>query len=97
MASPAFEDKEIQYAYCSIHDFFDSFGLSAMSHTESMLKAAISYKVWKKADPSRLLLLAEKLEELIVAALTIHYSGAIRESAILNEPAEPDISMPKTL
>lgn len=91
MAFPAFEDKEIQYAYHSIHDFFDSFGLSALRHTESMLNAAITNKVWKKTAPSRLLLLAEKLEELIFSALTILYSGAIRKEAILEEPAEPDI------
>ncbi len=52
MCTGAFEDKDIQYAYTSIHDFFDFFGLSnALLNTEHLLKAAISDKAWKKICP----------------------------------------------
>ncbi len=93
MARPLFQDKELQYAYHSIHDFFDFFDLSnALLNTEMMLKAAISENVWKKSSPARLLILNEKLDELCAAAFIIQTSYETREEAILKESTEPDVN-----
>ena len=45
MPSLSFEDKDLQYAYAIIHEFFDNYGLSgAVEDIERILKTAISKK-----------------------------------------------------
>lgn len=88
------EDKEIQFAYSSIKEFFDHFGLGgALYNTQSMLIAAATDKVWKKGAPSRLLLLKEKLQELCSAAFTIHDRYTTREEAILKEDKDFEVGI----
>ena len=82
----------IQYAYRSIHTFFNHFMVSdAVSHLESILRAATSFKVWKKEDSTQLLLYMELLQQLIVAALEIYYSQSVREDAIIKQDNETGI------
>jgi hypothetical protein len=86
MPEQPFEESNIQYAYRSIRTFFNHFILSdAVSHLESILRAATSFKLWKKEDPAQLLLYMGLLQELIVAALEIYYSHSIREDAIIKK------------
>jgi len=60
MAANLFEDKDLQYAYNILHDFFDFFGVShALRNTEQLLTAAVGAKISNKGAPSRLLWLNE--------------------------------------
>jgi hypothetical protein len=89
MPAQLFEDSNIQYAYRSIHTFFNHFMVShAVSYLESIFRAATTLTIWKKEDPAQLLLYMELLQELIVAALEIYYSHYIREDAIIKKDNE---------
>src|SRR5258708_22601774 len=92
MPQQPFEQSNIQYAYRSIRTFFNNFMVSdAVSHLESILRAATSFKLWRKEDPAQLLLYMEMLQELIAAALEIYYSQSIREDAIIKKGNETGI------
>ena len=96
MATTAFEDKNTSYAYNCIHEFFDNYGLcGAVQDIDRILKAAISQKQWKRADPYTVLYYMEKLEELCGAAFVIHTNYAKRDAAIIEatENDEPDMSI----
>lgn len=96
MTTIAFENKDTRYAYNSIHEFFDNYGLSgAVQDIDRVLKVAISDKAWKKADPYSVLYFMEKLGELCGAAFVIHSNYATRDEAILEEPenGDPDMSV----
>ncbi|MDB5278232.1 MAG: hypothetical protein JWR61_3187 [Ferruginibacter sp.] len=94
MPATAFENKEIRYAYDSIHEFFDSYGLgSAIQRMESVLKASLGDKAWKKADPYSLLYFMQKLEALCGAAFMIHFNCSTRAGAIVKEPQNGDAGM----
>lgn len=90
------EDKAIQFAYRSIHDFFDCYGLEdAIWHWETIIRAASNKHPWKKDAPFHLLLFMEKLGELCIAAITIHLTYAKRAGAIIGEEDKtlpPEIS-----
>jgi hypothetical protein len=86
MPTQPFEESNIQYAYRSIHTFFNHFMVGdAVCWLESILRAATTLRIWKKEDPAQLLLYMELLQELIAAAMEIHYSHSIREDAILKK------------
>ena len=79
-----FEECNIQDAYRSIQTFFNHYILrDAVYWLESILRAATTPAIWKKEDPAQLLLYMELLQELIAAALEIHYSYSIRDDALL--------------
>jgi len=89
------EDKATQYAYISIHHFFDCFGFAGIpQNIDSIIKAATLEKIWKKATPASLLFYMGKMEELCSAAFVIYYSRRTRVEAIIEEPAngQPDLS-----
>lgn len=96
MQTSIFEDKNIRYAYSSIHDFFDSYHLrSALKETERVIKAAADDKAWKKDYPYRLIFFMEKLQELCSAAFIIHNNFATRAAcitAVLTETGDPDLA-----
>lgn len=82
------EDKAIQFAYSSIHDFFDCYGLEDAVRTwESIILAAGSKRPWSREVPHHLLLFIEKLEELCKAAVTIS-NGGIHATAMVNKPGK---------
>ena len=87
MATQVFEDRNIHYAYESIHEFFDNFDLrNALKRIDSIIKAATSEKIWKMHDPSILIYYIEKLQELCEAALVINYHEySTRAGCILKE------------
>ena len=92
MQAQPFEESNIQYAYRSIHTFFNHFMIGdAVSWLESILRAATTLVIWKKEDPAQLLLYMELLEELIVAGSEIHYNHSIREEAILKKDDQTGI------
>jgi hypothetical protein len=92
MPTQPFEAFNIRYAYRSIHTFFNHFMVSdAVSHLESILRAATSFKLWRKGDPAQLLLYMEMLQELIAAALEIYYSQSTREDGIIQKGNETGI------
>ena len=92
MPAQPFEESNIQYAYRSIHTFFNHFMIGdAVSWLESILRAATTPAIWKKEDPAQLLLYMELLEELIVAGSEIHYNHSIREEAILKKDDQTGI------
>jgi hypothetical protein len=96
MTTEPFEDKDVRYAYGSIHEFFDNYSLKeALKETEGIIKAATSDKAWKKDYPYHLIYFMEKLEELSRAALTIHYNYSSRDECIIkatSESGQPDLS-----
>ncbi|GAB2831018.1 hypothetical protein [Ferruginibacter profundus] len=78
------EDKAIQFACSTIHDFFDCYVLEdATWYWETIIKAAASTKPWKKEAPYHLLLFMEKLQELCTAAIAISKEYTIQEAAII--------------
>ena len=92
MPSQPFEESNIQYAYRSIHTFFNHFMVAdAVCWLESILRAATTPAIWKKEDPAQLLLYMELLEELIMAGSEIHYNHSIREEGILKKDDQTDI------
>jgi len=93
-AQTTVESREIASSYNTIAAFFDAFPLpNARSYIASSLKAATSFKVWKKSVPVDLIYFIEKLEELLSAAFTITGNGCKREKALLSKTTNiPDIS-----
>ena len=94
--SKSFEDSTVQFAYNSIHNFFDVCNLDhALKYTEGILEAAISDKIWKKESPSSLLFYMENFRSLYGAAFTIHYNYSKRSEAVIVKPEDgvPDITV----
>lgn len=87
MDNLAFEDKDIQYAYRSIHDFFDGYHLgSAIKETEKIIKAAASYKAWLTNEPYRPIYFMEQFYGLIQAAYMVTKNYSARTACVLKEP-----------
>ena len=81
------EDKEIIFAYLTIHDFFDTYIVQdALQYLQSILKAATGKKVWKRSCPFSLLHYIAQLDKLCTAAFTIHNNYAQRAQAIISNP-----------
>lgn len=84
METTAFEDKDVQYAYGSVHDFFDSYHLHvALKETENVIKAATRHKAWSGDYPYRPIYFMDKMQELIHAAYCIHERQGIRDACIV--------------
>ncbi|MGG9964322.1 hypothetical protein [Ferruginibacter sp. SUN106] len=81
------EDKAIQFACSTIHDFFDCYGLpDATWYWETIIKAAGNKKPWDKEAPYHLLLFMEKLQELCTAAVTISKDYTIHAAVVVKQP-----------
>ena len=79
------EDKDIQHAYATIHDFFDAFDLNYARQTvATMLNAATGERVWKKAPPYSLVYYIDTLSSMCEAAFTIIVESAKRTIAIVS-------------
>ena len=65
-------DKDLQYAWHSIHDFFDGYHLSfAVEEMERIIKAAARYKAWNLEYPYRPVHFMEHLQQLVTGAYCI--------------------------
>lgn len=94
MQPTLYEDTPIRAAYCSIASFFDSYPLyEALQFTTALGAAACKTKPWKN-EAGNLLFFMRRLEELAMAAFTIHYEQGQRSAAVLDIPAngQPDTS-----
>jgi len=94
MQPHVYEDTPIRVAYCSIAGFFDGYALfEILQQVESLVATARNTKPWKN-EAGNLLFFVQRLEELCVAALTIHYEQGQRNEAILCMPesGQPDTS-----
>lgn len=98
MATTPFQNKDTGYAYHSIHDFFDNYGLrGAVQELERILKAAVSSKPCKVKEPCQVLYFMENLGELCRAAFMLHSNYDTGGDAILKQPdnGEPDMLQPQ--
>jgi hypothetical protein len=89
------EEKNVYYAYNTIHTFFNNFGFrEAQKQIDDVLFAADSCCIAKQGDPADVLYFMEELEELCAAAFVIYFSGYLRMEAVLEpgENGDPDIS-----
>lgn len=76
------EPPEVQAAYISIAEFFDTYALAVALHRlRYVLTVADSYKHWP-GTPSDVLYFCKKLETLVGAAITISKYGRKREAAL---------------
>lgn len=95
METQTFQDKDMQYAYRSIHDFFDSYHLwSAVTEVQRTIKAAAYYKACKLHNPYRPIYFMEKLELLVNAAFSITKSYLISDRTMLTTTTatgDPDL------
>lgn len=79
----AAENPDVQYAYLTIAGFFDAYALArALAYTRQTLKTADSDRYWK-GDPSAVLYFFEKLQDLVMAALTLQREEAVRPAALV--------------
>lgn len=82
-------------SYAAIADFFDAFSLpTARKYLLSALKAAESRKIWNRGSPLDLLYLFERLDVLMIAAITLS-KAAKRIEPLLIPPSPwyvPDIT-----
>lgn len=88
------EEKATYYAYLAIHDFFDCFVFDSVRHKiDSVIRSAISNKIWNKEPPGDLVYYMEKLKNLCSAAFVIHHDFSTKEEVIIdaNENEQPDI------
>lgn len=93
MTGNPLQDKDLQYAYHSLHDFFDCFGIAkAVVLTEHMLQAAAGSKLWNKGEPSSLLTLKGKLKELVSAVFVIINCNDRNDKAVLLCSVGPDLN-----
>lgn len=93
MTGNLLQDKDLQYAYQSLHDFFDCFGVAkAVVLTEQLLQAAAGLKPWRKGEAASLLTLKDKLKELVSAVFVIINCDDRNDKAILAHPAGPDLT-----
>ncbi len=84
MAANQFEDRDTQYAYRVIHDFFDTFNFSgAVAKMEDILKTAVGNKSWK-GSPWNVLFFMETLEVLAGAAFQVNNYLTVKQNAILD-------------
>ncbi|HMI77170.1 MAG TPA: hypothetical protein VK484_00170 [Ferruginibacter sp.] len=88
------EDKEILFAYHSIHDFFDVYIVSdALQYLQDILKIAAGKKIWKSSCPYSVLHYIVQLDKLSTAAFIIHNNFGQREQAIMNgSQKDPDFT-----
>ncbi len=86
MTANHFEDRDTQYAYQVIHDFFDTFNFSgAVAKMENILKTAIGNKPWK-GSPWNVLFFMENLENLTGAAFQVNNYSTAKQDANLDTP-----------
>jgi hypothetical protein len=87
-------DKETQFAYCSIHDFFDQYHLhTAIQELEMIIITAGSEHAWNTGVPFDV-----ALKKLAKAAWFIDKTSSEKDEAVLSEPEEdsdPDIEKQK--
>jgi hypothetical protein len=95
MEAQTFENKDIQYAYRSIHDFFDYYGFSGcIKEAGQIIKAAASYKPWHRDAPYGPVYFMENLQQLIAAAYSIKNNYSSRAVCIINSGTGiPDLSL----
>lgn len=94
METYAREDKDTQYAYRCLQDFFDCYQLSqALTETEKITRAAVKPKAWRTKRPYRPVLFMEQFSQLVHAAFCIMTNYSEREASIIKAPAdgEPDL------
>lgn len=93
MSTQNFEDKNIRYAYDSIHVFFDNYHLeSAIKETDGIIKAASQYKPWKESYPYRVIYFIKLLKRLCKSAWVIHYGfSTTRAGCILETTTEKEM------
>lgn len=93
MPAPTRESPEVQNAYIVLAEFFGTYALStALRYLRKVLRAAAHPGYWK-GNPANVLFFYEKLQGLLLAALTIHQSGLQRAAAFVPMPGKeaPDI------
>lgn len=99
MAKDFMDNKTVQFAYSTIHEFFDCYDIAdALKVGESIFLAAAANKIWKNEAPYHLLLYMQKLHEILNAAITIHYQNAFCRIAVLKylqSDTAPDMSCKK--
>lgn len=84
MVTQIFEDKDVLYAYRSIHDFFDNYHFSAaVKETNRIIKAAASEKAWLTRRPYRPVYFMEIMQPLLVAAFMLEKNFSRRACCIL--------------
>lgn len=72
METIRFEDRDTQYAYRVIHDFFDTFNFSgAVAKMEDILKTAIGNKPWRGFSVEYVVFM-EILEALLGVAFDVN-------------------------
>lgn len=82
-----------ELAYAIIAEFFNTYSLSlSLAYLRKVLRAANSHQHWQ-GNGANVLFFYERLQALVIAALTIHYGGGRREAAIipLAKGQAPDI------
>jgi len=88
-------DKDLQYAWHSIHDFFDAYHLSfAVEETERIIKAAARHRSWNLDYPYRPIHFMEHVQELVTAACCIaksYLTGKEGTVTLTSPTGEPDL------
>jgi len=94
MITATSEDKDVQYAYQSIHDFFDNYHFSAaIKETNRIFKAAAAEKAWICRWPFRPVYFMETLQQLLPAAFVLQKHGSRRDACIItSETGIPDLA-----
>jgi hypothetical protein len=94
MITASSENKDIQYAYRSIHEFFDNYDFySAVKETNRIIKAAASEKAWLTRRPYQPVYFMEVMQPLIAAAFVLEKHAGRRASCIiLSETGIPDLA-----
>ena len=96
METQSFENKDIQYAYISIHEFFSGFGLcGAIDYMESILHDAAIEKVWSKAAPYESIYFIDHMQQLCSAAFVIFNNRAQKNPAMVRPSGTDDTEMPE--
>lgn len=90
-----FETKELEYAYSSLHDYFDFFSLPcSTAYLQKLIKAAASSRVLKEVAPYNVIFFLQNVKKLCRAAFVIDRSNSTRAAAILKYTegaSSPDI------
>lgn len=94
MITASSEDKDKQYAYHSIHDFFDNYHFSAaVKETSRIIKAAASEKAWLTRRPYRPVYFMEIMLPLVAAAFVLEKHAGQRAACIIrSETGIPDLA-----
>lgn len=77
------ESPDVQYAYITIAEFFSCYAADdARQYTQRLLKKAGSHRPWR-GEPANVLYFLERLEGLVMAALTLLRKEGRREAAVV--------------